>query len=231
LREINVTPEAGVPLDRAFALAHGSAQFDPLNPEWQPPASFFQLKRDERLAMLQTSYDAASGVLTVLRDGRRVARGNLDQTAGRMVLEQFFDAWLKPAGRGRPKLLRAAGHGFSDAPEPLVSLIGNASIKDLERVVGRPVDPLRFRANLYLDGLPAWAEFAWVGRRVRIGGATLVIVERIVRCAATNVDPATGARDLNLPGALQRAYGHTELGVYGRVVAAGRIAPGDAVEL
>ena len=50
-----------------------------------------------------------------------------------------------------------------------------------------------------------------------------------VRCAATNVDPETGIRDLSIPDTLMRRFGRMECGVYGEVVNAGEIAVGDAV--
>jgi uncharacterized protein len=229
LTEIKLEPGAGVPFDRAFALAHGSVRFDPLEPAYLPPSNFFQLKRDERLAALVTSFDAETGVLTVARDGRQVARGIITQASGRMVIEQFFGAYLKNLERGQPKLVHAAGHHFADAPYPFVSLINLASVKDLERVVGKPIDPLRFRGNVYIDGLPAWAEFDAVGRGITIGGAGLAVAARIERCAATNVEPGTGLRDLNLPMALQRAYGHVDMGVYAQVTTGGRVAVGDRI--
>jgi uncharacterized protein YcbX len=69
-----------------------------------------------------------------------------------------------------------------------------------------------------------------LGEEIALGAsARLRIVKRIVRCAATNVDPATGIRDLAIPETLLRAFGHADCGVYGEVVAAGEIATGDAV--
>jgi uncharacterized protein YcbX len=120
---------------------------------------------------------------------------------------------------------------FSDTPAKVLSLINLASVRDLERVVGRPVHPLRFRANLYFDGGTAWEEFAWVGRRLEIGGARLEVVDRIERCAATDVDPVTGARDMNLPRTLARGFGHVDMGVYAAVTAAGEIAVGASLDL
>jgi uncharacterized protein len=229
LTEIDLAAGQGVPFDRAFALAHGSTQFDPLKPQYLSPSSFFQLKRDERLAMLAARFDPETGMLVLARDGRQVARGVITSPSGRMVIEQFFGAFLKNLARGQPKLVHAPEHHFADAPEPFVSLINLASVKDLERVVGKPIDPLRFRGNMYVEGLPAWTEFGWVGRTVTVGGAQFDIAARITRCVATNVDPATGARDLNLPAALQRAYGHVDMGVYARVAGGGRIAVGDTL--
>jgi len=112
----------------------------------------------------------------------------------------------------------------------VVSIINLASVAALAEQMGAAIDPLRFRANVYLDGWPALSELDLVGAEIAIGaGARLKIVKRIVRCAATNVDPDTGARDLAIPDALQRAYGHADCGIYGEVVTPGEIVVGDGV--
>ena len=95
--------------------------------------------------------------------------------------------------------------------------------------MGAPVDPLRFRANLYVRGWAAWSEFDLIGQDLVVGGARLRVVKRIVRCAATEVDPATGARDLPVPRALMDNFGHADCGVYADVVAGGVITAGDAI--
>ena len=95
-----------------------------------------------------------------------------------------------------PRILQAAGHSFSDVARKVVSIINLASVAAIEGMVGggRPVDPLRFRGNLYVEGWPAFGEFDLVGREIAIGSARGRIVKRIVRCAATNVEPGTGIR-------------------------------------
>jgi MOSC domain-containing protein len=57
----------------------------------------------------------------------------------------------------------------------------------------------------------------------------LEVLKRTERCAATNVDPDTGKRDMAIPVALQRAFGHTDFGIYARVTADGILALGDEV--
>ena len=57
----------------------------------------------------------------------------------------------------------------------------------------------------------------------------LKVVKRIVRCAATNVDPETAARDLDIPHVLMRRLGHAECGVYAEVIAGGTMSVGDAI--
>ena len=111
-----------------------------------------------------------------------------------------------------------------------VHIVNLASVRELERALGRPVDPLRFRANLYLEGLQPWAEFGWIGQGgCGIGPARLAVFARTQRCEATNVDPATGARDMAIPANLQRTWGHQDFGIYAKVVTGGEIATGTSV--
>lgn len=231
LERVAVSAGEGLPLDRAFALAHGSTRFDPSAPEHLPKTQFLMLMRNERLAALETAYDEANGALSVRRHGREVVRGDLATSAGRTAIEQFFAAYMGGEARGTPKLVRAPGHMFSDTDAKVLSLINLASVRDLERVVGRPVHPLRFRANLYFEGGEAWREFAWVGRTLEIGGARLEVVDRIERCAATDVDPETGARDMTIPRTLERGFGHVDMGVYAVVTTAGEFAVGASLEV
>jgi uncharacterized protein YcbX len=112
-----------------------------------------------------------------------------------------------------------------------VSIINLASVRALEQRMGVPVDPLRFRGNLHVDGLPPWGEFDLVDRIIRgPGGVALRGLKRIDRCAATNVDPVTGFRDLNVPKALMDGYGHVDCGLYATVEAGGELSVGDVLE-
>ena len=108
---------------------------------------------------------------------------------------------------------------------------GDGSVAALEGMTGRKVDPLRFRANLYVDGWPAWGEFDLLDQILAIGSARLKVIKRTVRCAATNVDPQTAARDMTIPATLQQTLGHADCGVYAEVIEAGAIAQGDAVRV
>jgi uncharacterized protein len=187
------------------------------------------LMRNERLASLTTQFDDATETLTVLRDGKQVARGQLTTTIGRQMIEQFFAAYMKAELRGAPKVVSAPGHSFSDVAAKCLHIVNLATVRDLERAIGKPVDPLRFRANVYIDGLAPWAEFGWLNKDITLGGAKLHVFTRTQRCEATNVDPVTAARDMAIPAVLSRTWGHSDLGIYGKVVAGAVVGGGDAV--
>ncbi|HJQ60476.1 MAG TPA: MOSC domain-containing protein, partial [Vineibacter sp.] len=119
---------------------------------------------------------------------------------------------------------------FADVPDPLLSIVGLASLRDLEQAVGAPVDAARLRANLWVGDLPAWHEFDWEGRHLRIGDAEVRVVAPITRCAAIDAG-ASGNRDLPLLATLERHFRHQECGVYAEVVRGGPIEVGYIVEV
>jgi uncharacterized protein YcbX len=231
LQRVALTAGQTLPHDRAWAIENGAGRFDPAAPRHLPKINFLMLMRDERLATLEARLNDATGTLTIQRDGTQVARGQLTTPLGRQLIEQFVAAYMKSELRGAPKIVHAAGHSFSDVAAKCLHIVNLASVREIERVCGRPVDPLRFRANLYLDGVAPWAELGWLDKELGIGPARLAAFARTQRCEATSVDPATGARDMAVPAHLMRTWGHQDFGIYAKVVAGGEIGIGDAVAL
>jgi uncharacterized protein YcbX len=227
-----LSPGRTIAGDRRYAIENGPSGFDPAHPAYLPKNRFLMLMRNERLAELRTVFEEATHTLVISAERREVARGNLRTAEGRAAIERFFAEFCADELRGPPKVLSASGHSFSDVARKVVSIINLASVAAVEDMVGAPVHPLRFRANLYVEGWPAWSELDLVGREIAVGrSARLKVVKRIERCAATNVDPDTGIGDLAIPQALVQNLRHTDCGVYGEVIAGGSITEGDEVEI
>jgi uncharacterized protein len=218
-----------LPADRRYAIENGPSGFDPAAPAWMPKSYFLMLMRDERLAGLRSHFEDSTNLLTIRENGRVVARGDLETAEGRTAIEAFFATNFAHELKGPPKVVSGGGHSFSDVAKKVVSIINLGSVAAIEEIVGLPVHPLRFRANLYVSGWPAWHEFELLGQTLAIGEARLRIVKRIVRCAAINVDPETAARDLDIPPTMMRRLGHTECGIYAEVIVGGTIGVGDAI--
>ncbi|HJU18251.1 MAG TPA: MOSC domain-containing protein [Stellaceae bacterium] len=236
LARVALAPRECLPQDRRFALALAATRFDPQRPQWLSKIHFAMLMRDEKLAQLHTRFDAASGVFTAERDGRVVLRETITEPEGRRRIDAFFSDFLGDAVAGPLRVVEAPGHAFADArPKPnastdkYVSLINLASLRALERVIAAPLAPVRFRANLYFDGAPEWAELGWIEREIAVGAARLRVVATITRCAAPGVNPDTAERDRDVTGALQRSFGHNLMGIYAEVTKGGEIGVGDAI--
>jgi uncharacterized protein YcbX len=229
LARVNLTPGQTLPADRLYALENGPSGFDPAAPAYFPKQRFLMLMRNERLAALRTDYDEESHTLAITWEGRKAARGDLRTPEGRAAIERFFARYCADELRGAPKVLFGEGHSFSDVAKKVVSFINLASVAAVEGAVGAPVNPLRFRGNVYVAGWPAWHEFDLLDRELSVGGARLKVVKRIVRCAATDVDPDTGMRDLAIPKTLMQNFDHMDCGVYAEVIEGGAVAVGDPV--
>jgi uncharacterized protein YcbX len=249
LARVALAPLQCLPQDRRFALALAATRFDPQHPQWLAKTHFAMLMRDEKLARLRTRFEAASGVFTAEHDGRVVLRETITEPQGRRRTGAFFTDFLGDAVDGPLRLVEAPGHAFADArPKPnastdkYVSLINLASLRALERAIAAPLEsphdpqscgigvaPLRFRANVYFDGAPEWAELDWLGQGIALGAARLRVIATITRCAATAVNPDTAERDLDVTGTLQRRFGHNLMGIYAEIVSGGEIGVGDAI--
>ncbi len=231
LERVAVAAAETLPWDRAFALAQGDAPFDPAAPRWLAKTHFMCLMANARVALLRASFDAATSRLLIRApDGKAIEDAPLT-AAGRERLGAWLTAFLGAEARGVPQFHYVPGHAFTDQRRKVVSLINLASVADLARRAGAPRHPLRFRANLYLSGAPAGSELDWVGPELLAGGVRLRVIKRIPRCAATEVNPDTAARDAHPVSELRAAFGHHDCGVYAEVLEGGAMAVGGALEL
>jgi uncharacterized protein YcbX len=114
---------------------------------------------------------------------------------------------------------------FDDGP---ISLIARASVAAVAEARGVPVDVRRFRANVLLDGLGAFGEEAWIGRRLRLGTAVLEVSAPSPRCVMVNAETADLPAQPGNLAAIGRLH-DGKLGVVATVIRPGRIREGDAL--
>ena len=231
-----LTPGRCIPWDRAFALAQGGAALNPANPAWVSKTNFMCLLRNASIALLQTRFDEAASQLSITAPNGQSIAANPLTPEGRAALGAFLTTWLGAQARtsplGQPPVFHyAPSHSLCDHHTQVISLIGLGSLRALEAAAAAPRDKHRFRANIHIENIAPWSEFTWLGRTLQIGEVTLRVRERIGRCAATTVNPATALRDANPVRELQKNLGHTDLGIYAEVLTPGLIRPGDTITL
>mgnify|MGYP003991721673 FL=1 len=67
--------------------------------------------------------------------------------------------------------------------------------------------------------------------KFKINKVVLEVIKKTQRCGATAVNPLTAIRDINIPKHLKSNYGHTDFGIYARVLKGGEIIVGDSIEI
>ncbi len=232
LMSAELIESAYFPGDRLFALENGPSGFDPEAPVHQPKIKFLMLMKNDALAKLKSRYEDSTGILTIKQDGRIGVQACLFERSGRERIEAYLTDYARNELRGVIRLLTAPeGFRFTDSKSGFISLVNLSSVKSLGQALEAFVDPLRFRANIYIDEAAPWSELEWPGRQMRLGEARLEILKMTDRCAATGVEPGTGIRDMDVVQALYKNFGHNDCGVYARIISGGRVAPGDTLEL
>ncbi len=236
LESVQLETGKGFPCDRLFGFARPNSGFDPANPKPLPKSKFYMLARDAALALLNTSFDDNTGVLSI---ATQETSGEFDITTadGQQQASQFLQLYLDLPDDESPQLFEASPHRFTDVSVVSTELMNAVSIINLDSVeafsktIGHAIDPKRFRGNIHISGLAPFSELETVGQQIAIGSAKLKVVMRTKRCPATKVNLITGERDLDTPALLQEHYGHKDMGIYAEVIEGGSIAPGDVVEV
>jgi uncharacterized protein YcbX len=227
LEAVALTPDAWMPFDRLWAVAHDKAKLDG---GWGAKANFLRGVTEPALMAVTARLDAAGECLTLDHPeaGRIVIRPD-DPQETPILLDWLARLW--PEDLPTPKgIYRAAEAHLTDVPDPWVSINNHATLRAVSQRAGQFLSMHRWRGNLWIEGLAPWEEFDLMGATLRIGEATLEVRERITRCKATMANPETGRRDVDTLAAL-RTWDHQDFGVYAAVTGGGTIRLGDPVEV
>ncbi|WP_072950423.1 MOSC domain-containing protein [Rhodococcus koreensis] len=231
LDSVCVSPKHGFPFDRIFALAHPDRDFR-REPSERLISGFHVLTHNSRLAGVRTHCDPETGHFEAYVQEHLVLCCDILSESGRSQFEKFFAAVLDLPDDKAPKLVHAQCHNYSYLDSSSCHIVNLASVRDLSERAGVEIDPLRFRANLYIDTDDPWVEFEWIGGELTIGDDVGVgPFKRAARCAATEVNRVSAVKDIPIPRLIKRFYGHTDFGIYAAITKGGRIQPGMPVAL
>ncbi|WP_158815415.1 MOSC domain-containing protein [Methylocapsa sp. S129] len=237
LAKVRLIAGEGFPFDRVYGLARHDSGYDPTYFQPLPKSRFIVLVKEDRLAGLSTFFDTETKTLDVSVQGQPVLSENLETERGRAEVVRFFSNMFDLQDGREPSVAVGGENRFTDlcteSKEMMnaISLINLATVRDFESRISAAVDPLRFRANLYFDGLPAYRELEMLGREIEVGPARLRIFQRTERCAATEVNPIDARRDIAVPRLLMKHLGHADMGVYAEVIEGGMIEIGSQISI
>ena len=236
LKEVELNTASTIFGDRKFAFARYNTNLDQKSPIYMKKTNFLALVKEEKLSLLKPQINLKTNFLKLIYKDKDIFNGflnnNNDIKKLNLCLANFLNINLKKKPRlvtDKSDVKKDNKHSFSDIPDKALSFINLNTVNDFEVKIKKEVNYNRFRGNLILSGIKEWEEFNWLGKIISIGDVKFEIFRKTKRCAATNVNPKTGLRDLNIPNKLQKIYGHYDLGVYGRVLNKGTIKINDEI--
>lgn len=220
---------AGIPNDRRYAVTQGTQDTG----EWMPSRSYYINARVDGMSKFESGFD---GDIIQLKNilGDELTFKLSDQNSFNEANEKIKN-FMQPVGVDEelpaPRIIDRGQGSIWDYADTPISITNIESVKALDEKLGTNLDPLRFRGNFTISGLPAWEEFSWMGKRIQIGDCILDVHRPIDRCPTPGVNPETGERDVEVTPGLQEHFGHIYCGMYANVVKGGEVSSGDQIKV
>jgi len=200
--------------DRVLGLRFANAQ--PADEAWGTKHEFVVLVNTPQLALLELAFDHKLQRIRIRARGSVLAEDGLDPEGRKRIAAAVQGFVLEQpgnplAGDAARVPIRLVGDGrtprYQDKEAGHVTLHGRASVQAAaEAAAVGELSEARFRSNIAVEGLRAWQEQAWIGRRLRIGDVEFRAVEPKTRCLATHANPRTGQRDVPVMQTLMKAF-------------------------
>ena len=224
LNKVTLIAGQTMPGDRIWAVAHEISKAD--NTEWSRCVNFSIGSKAPKLTAINSTLNEAQNLVTLSHPDRPDLTFDPDGD-----VSEFLD-WVRPLmpenRAASARIVRVLGRGMTDSNFPSVTLCSMASHRAVEQQIAHDLSINRWRGNIWFDGLPAWQEFDWIDREIKIGDVILRGRERTDRCAATTANPDTGIRDADTLAALDH-WGHRDFSIRAEVLRGGNISLGDTV--
>lgn len=239
---LTVLSEGRIAGDRVlgFRFANAAAA----DAAWSKKYEFAVLANTPALARLELGFDHRRKRLRIQRDGALLVEDALDDDGRKRISAAIQNHVLGLSENplsGHPERLplRLVGDGvtprYQDNEGGQATLHSRETLAAVAAASGDPgLDEARFRSNIVIEGVAAWEENAWMGRKIRIGRVAFDVVKQKIRCLATHANPRTGERDLPVMKVLMSSFAQTDpTFAVGMVTsgAGGEIRVGDGVSL
>ena len=241
-KSLTVLDEGRIAGDRVLGIRFANSGV--ADNAWSRKHDFVALVNTPGLARLYLRFNHRARRLRISLEGAVLVDAALDEKGRRQIaaaVENYvLDLDENPLSPHPERLpLRVVGDGvtprYQDNEAGQITIHGRASLAAVAAAVGDPnLSGRRFRSNIAIEGLEAWEEQSWVGRKVRIGRVKFDVVRPKVRCLAVNANPETGERDSPILATLLSAFAQKQPTFAVAMVtsgAGGRIHVGDKVSI
>ncbi len=230
LTEAELVTGGGIRHDRSIAVRNGFEKLPQEMLRWERCGNFVRLTKNLDLLRYNVAFNPGDLTATLTSPSGEAVTLDMRSAGSLGKANATLADWFGNGPQGSPQLAHLQPDaGYWDHVDAGVSLINLASVDELSQAAGQTLDPLRFRANIYLTDLDPWMEFGLVGQRIQVGQTLLEVLRPIDRCTATSIDPNHADNDINVPLLLQRRVGHIFCGVYARVLRGGPVRVGEDI--
>lgn len=211
---VDVLDEGRIAGDRVLGIRFANSGV--ADDAWSTKHEFIALVNTPGIARLQLRFDHKALSLCISLAGTVLVNEALDEKGRKKIAAAIENYVLEldenPLASHPDRLpLRLVGNGvtprYQDSEAGQITLHSRASLAAVGTAVGdSDLSELRFRSNIVIDGLDAWEEQSWVGRKIRIGQVDFDVVKPKTRCLATQANPSSGKRDLPILKTLTHAF-------------------------
>ena len=215
---LTVLAEGRIAGDRALGFRFADSGLP--DTAWSKKHGYAALVNTPALARLAMRFDAGTRQLRIENGDALLADENIDGAGRRRLaaaVERFVLAQADNPLAGHPERLplELIGDGitprYQDSERGEITLHSRETLAAIANAAGDAgLNELRFRSNIAIEGVEAWAEDRWVGHRLRIGALDFDVVRTKVRCLATHANPLTGVFDLPVMQTLVRGFRQTQ---------------------
>jgi len=211
---LTVLGEGRIAGDRVLGIRFADTEAPDDN--WSKKHGMLALINTPGLARLRVTFDSKASRLRISLGASLLVDEDLNPEGRRRISVALADYVLKldenPLTSHPERLpLRVIGNGhtprYHDDEFGRVTLHGRESLRALENALGQDVSELRFRSNIAVEGLTAWEEQSWVGRKIRVGAVEFDVAKPKTRCLTTHANPTSGDRDLPILTTLTQKLG------------------------
>ncbi len=226
----NLSIDQILPGDRRYAFSTSSSKAAQTGDGvWLKKAHFLQLMQVESLAGLRCRLNG--DIVTIHSAGINEFEGNLAIPDDWARCQKFVAKFLQLPDPTMLRIHQINNGAYTDQREPLISIGGSASLAAFAAATRTEPDARRFRLNIILATANAFAENQWAGAKLQMGEAVVKIMDNVERCSAINVDPTSARRQTDHLATMRQTFGHSYLGVFGRVIMHGAVQCGDKVSV
>ena len=236
IKSCEIKKGLGILNDRRFAFSRiihsEKVHLIEKNPSERKLENFLSLKNSPVLNKYNFTYK--DNKLTLTLGGKElisITTDNLDQRS--MLIDKLIkleSSLMKPISLIQNNEFPFYDTSHSNKTFNSISLINLKSIQDFEKKINSKIEFQRFRGNFYIDGIKAWEERKWIGKKIKINNILFKVEKNIPRCVAINLRPETNNSELNLLQSLKKNYNHFDMGIYLRALNDGKIEVGSRVE-